>query len=187
MKSFLRLCRAFPCGRNVSRRQGDEDDPETGVQSSFRVERPSPPRALTLFRLKEVFPFVGTFHFRLKVRPCACCWKTRLFLHAMTLGFFVKRGRVLIGLIGYSVCTRVRRLVPLGAICCRVMLILASGRRVAPQRREAEGGEVNVVASSRVSVRCLSNGWHRDPACRSHARCRHAFLAREFTVRAFLL
>lgn len=51
----------------IQPRQGDEDDPETGVQSSFRVERPVPPRALTLFQLKEMFPFVGTFHFRLKV------------------------------------------------------------------------------------------------------------------------
>lgn len=50
--------------------QGDEDDPETGVQSSFLVERPSAPRALTLFRLREMFPFEGTFHFRLKV----CVW-----------------------------------------------------------------------------------------------------------------
>ncbi|CAM9989907.1 unnamed protein product [Pylaiella littoralis] len=47
--------------------QGDEDDPETGVQSSFRVDRPTPPRALTLSRLKEMFPFEGTFHFRLRV------------------------------------------------------------------------------------------------------------------------
>ena len=47
--------------------QGDEDDPETGVQSSFRVGRPNAPRALTLFRLREVFPFEGKFHFRLKV------------------------------------------------------------------------------------------------------------------------
>ncbi|CBN76535.1 conserved unknown protein [Ectocarpus siliculosus] len=47
--------------------QGDDDDPETGVQSSFRVDRPTPPRTLTLFRLREMFPFEGTFHFRLKV------------------------------------------------------------------------------------------------------------------------
>lgn len=49
------------------RTQGDEDDPETGVQSSFRVDRPTPPRTLTLFRLREMFPFEGTFHFRIKV------------------------------------------------------------------------------------------------------------------------
>eukprot|EP00752_Nemacystus_decipiens_P001315 g1305.t1 len=58
--------------------QGDEDDPETGVQSSFRVDRPSAPRALTLFRLREMFPFEGTFHFRLKVpddsRLADYCW-----------------------------------------------------------------------------------------------------------------
>ncbi|CAM9774094.1 unnamed protein product, partial [Laminaria digitata] len=58
--------------------QGDEDDPETGIQSSFRVARPSAPRALTLFRLREVFPFEGTFHFRLKIpdasRPGEYCW-----------------------------------------------------------------------------------------------------------------
>lgn len=51
--------------------QGDEDDPETGVESSFRVERPNPPRALTLFQLREAFPFIGTFHFRLKVGNCS--------------------------------------------------------------------------------------------------------------------
>eukprot|EP00903_Cladosiphon_okamuranus_P007209 g6998.t1 len=58
--------------------QGDEDDPETGVQSSFLVDRPSAPRALTLFRLREMFPFEGTFHFRLKVpddsRLADYCW-----------------------------------------------------------------------------------------------------------------
>ncbi|CAM9820471.1 unnamed protein product [Scytosiphon promiscuus] len=47
--------------------QGDEDSPETGVQSSFRAERPSAPRALTLFRLRELFPFEGSFHFRLRI------------------------------------------------------------------------------------------------------------------------
>lgn len=47
--------------------QGNEDDPETGVESSFRIERPSAPRALTLFQLREAFPFLGDFHFRLKV------------------------------------------------------------------------------------------------------------------------
>lgn len=49
------------------REKGDEDDPETGVQSSFRVERPTAPRAVTLFQLRETFPFAGEFHFRLKV------------------------------------------------------------------------------------------------------------------------
>lgn len=61
----------FAC--NTFRSQGDEDDPETGVQSSFRVERPHAPRALTLFRLKEIFPFEGRFHFRLKVHEGVCC------------------------------------------------------------------------------------------------------------------
>lgn len=54
--------------------QGDEDDPETGVQSSFSLDRPSAPRSLTLFQLREMFPFEGTFHFRLKVWCARGVW-----------------------------------------------------------------------------------------------------------------
>lgn len=51
--------------------QGDADDPETGVESTLRVELPFRSRGLTLTRLKEAFPFLGDFHFRLKVRAGA--------------------------------------------------------------------------------------------------------------------
>eukprot|EP00611_Tribonema_gayanum_P025866 TRINITY_DN6007_c0_g1_i1.p1 TRINITY_DN6007_c0_g1~~TRINITY_DN6007_c0_g1_i1.p1 ORF type:complete len:519 (+),score=212.05 TRINITY_DN6007_c0_g1_i1:29-1585(+) len=44
--------------------QGEYDAPETGVESSLELQQE---QDLTLAQLKDLFPYCGTFHFRLKV------------------------------------------------------------------------------------------------------------------------
>jgi hypothetical protein len=49
--------------------QGGPDEPETGLQTSVRLG--SDHESLTLFRVRELFPYEGTYHFRLRVGDAA--------------------------------------------------------------------------------------------------------------------